>query len=83
MKTRNGNLFKFPVGYHHFHRKQVYNFQLNRWYSLGFARFEDMQEAGNMISTFKDWNRIMVNLADKALVQERYLKNDIFFHFSL
>ena len=33
----------FPVGYHKFHKKQVFNFQLNRWYSLGYARFEDMK----------------------------------------
>ena len=38
--------FDLPIGYHNFHKKQVYNFQFNRWYSLGFARFEDMKEAG-------------------------------------
>jgi hypothetical protein len=27
----------FPVGYHKFHEKQLYNFQLNRWYSIGYA----------------------------------------------
>ena len=32
----------FPVGYHKFHKKQFYNFQLNRWYSIGYTRFEDM-----------------------------------------
>jgi len=26
--------FTFPVGYHRFHKDQVFNFQLNRWHSL-------------------------------------------------
>ena len=43
------NKITLPVGYHQFHKKQLYNFQLNRWYSLGYARFEDMLEAGKNI----------------------------------
>ena len=39
----------FPAKYYEFHKKQVYNFQLNRYYSLGFARYEDMKEAGKKI----------------------------------
>jgi len=79
MKTRNENKFKFPVGYHSFHKKQVYNYHLNRWHSIGFARFEDMQEAGKMITSFKEWKRVMINLADKALEEERYLNAAIYY----
>jgi pimeloyl-ACP methyl ester carboxylesterase len=66
--------FSLPVGYHNFHKKQVYNFQFNRWYSLGFARFEDMKEAGERINNFSDWKCIMVELAQKAEAEDR-LKN--------
>ena len=47
------NTMTFPVGYHKFHKKQVYNFQLNRWYSIGFARFEDMQKQKHTV--FVPW----------------------------
>jgi len=41
--------FEFPIGYHKFHKDQLFNFQLNRWYALGYARFEDMERAGKRI----------------------------------
>src|SRR4030042_1421148 len=59
--------FTFPVGYHDFHKEQIFNFQLNRWYSFGYARFEDMQEAGGKIGSFADWKREMTQLAEKAV----------------
>jgi len=49
--------FEFPVQYHRFHKDQIFNFQLNRWYSLGYTRFEDMIEAGQRVKTFKDWKQ--------------------------
>jgi pimeloyl-ACP methyl ester carboxylesterase len=66
--------FTLPIGYHNFHKKQVYNFQFNRWYSVGFARFEDMKEAGERINNFSDWKCVMVDLAQKAEVEGR-IKN--------
>jgi hypothetical protein len=63
--------FIFPVGYHEFHRSQVFNFQLNRWHSFGYARFEDMEEAGRRINTFAEWKSEMVRLAEKAVVEGR------------
>jgi pimeloyl-ACP methyl ester carboxylesterase len=63
----------FPVGYHSFHRKQVFNFQLNRWYSFGYARYEDMLEAGQKIETFGDWKREMMRLADIAVADNRLI----------
>ena len=61
----------FPVGYERFHRAQLFNFQLNRWYALGYARREDMAEAGSRIKTFADWKREMLSLADRALAEGR------------
>lgn len=70
---------EFPVGYHKFHKKQVYNFQLNRWYSIGFARFEDMKEAGQKINTFTDWKIEMIKLAEKAIFEKRFLNAAIYY----
>ena len=66
--------YNLPIGYFDFHKKQIYNYQFNRWHSLGFARFEDMKEAGDKIQSFSDWKEIMVNLAKKAELECR-LKN--------
>jgi len=71
--------FVFPVGYYQFHKDQVYNFQLNRYYSFGYARFEDMKEAGQKISSFKEWKIEMLKLAEKA-VSEGRLKNAAFYY---
>ncbi len=60
-----------PVGYFTFHKKQIYNFQLNRWHSFGFARFEDMKEVGERINNFSDWKPVMLDLAQKAETEGR------------
>ena len=60
-----------PVGYHKFHRKQLFNFPLNRWYSQGYARREDMAEVGSRVATFSDWKCEMLSLADCALDEGR------------
>lgn len=71
--------FELPVGYHEFHKDQLFNFQLNRWYSLGYARYDDMKEAGLKIETFADWKREMLKLAEKA-VSEKRLMNAAFYY---
>ena len=79
MTNNNKSKFTFPVGYHKFHKKQVFNFQLNRWHSLGYARFEDMKEVGQNIKNFKDWKTEMVKLAEKAESENR-LMNAAFYY---
>jgi len=68
-----GAKFQFPVGYHQFHKDQVFNFQLNRWYSLGYARFEDIKEAGRSINTFEEWKTEMLKLAETAVAEDRIM----------
>lgn len=46
---------KLPVGYHSFHKDKFLNYQLNRWYSLGYSRLEDIQQVGSKIKTFDDY----------------------------
>ena len=41
--------FTFTVGYHAYNGDQLFNFQLNRWHSLGYARHEEV-EAGAVMA---------------------------------
>ncbi|MFC1945920.1 alpha/beta hydrolase family protein [Chloroflexota bacterium] len=65
--------FAFPVGYHEFNQDQGLNFQLNRWYSTGYARFEDMEEAGQKINSFEEWKTEMLKLAETAISEGRLM----------
>jgi len=67
------HVIKFPVGYETFHRKQLFNFQLNRPYAFGYARFEDLKKVGSRIKSFDDWKREMNNLAETAISEDRVL----------
>ena len=65
--------FKFPVGYHEFNKDKAFNFQLNRWYSMVYARFEDVKTACNRIHSFDNWKTEMLSLADLAVSEDRLL----------
>lgn len=69
----------FPVGYHRFHKRRLFNFQLNRPYAFGYARFEDLKKAGGNITSFKDWKTVLIRLADEA-VSENRLTNAAFYY---
>jgi len=71
--TNNSRTFTFPVGYHAFHKDHLFNYQLNRWHSLGYARFEDMKDVGQKITTFEDWKIEMLKLAEKAFSEKRFM----------
>ncbi|MCW0483637.1 alpha/beta hydrolase [Gaoshiqia sediminis] len=71
--------FEFPVGYEKFHNKQLFNFQLNRPYAFGYARLQDMREAGRKISSFSDWKREMLGQAEKAVSEGRLLNAAFYF----
>jgi len=73
MTNDNKNKFAFPVGYHEFHKDPAFNFQLNRWYSMGYARLEDMQEAGKKINSFKEWKTEMLKMAEAAVSEDRLI----------
>jgi pimeloyl-ACP methyl ester carboxylesterase len=65
--------FTFPVGYHDLHRTKIIDFQLNRWYSFGYSRLEDMQDAASKIRNLDDWKPEMIRQAEKALTEKRTL----------
>jgi pimeloyl-ACP methyl ester carboxylesterase len=73
MKSEEISGFTFPVGYHRFHKDQLFNYQLNRPYSLGYARFDDLQEAGKRIGTFGEWKAEMLRLATESLSEDRLI----------
>ena len=79
MTSKNKSEFTFPVGYHKFHKDQLFNFQLNRWYSLGYIRFEDMKQVGQRVKTFKDWKIAMVEMAEKAISEKRFMEAAFFY----
>ena len=68
----------FPVGYHKFHNKQFFDSQLNRWHSIGQARYKDMLEVGSNIKKYEDWKPEMVRLAEKAVRENRLMNAAIY-----
>lgn len=71
--------FTFPVGYHKLHETKIIDFQLNRWYSLGYVRLADMREAAANIRGLDEWKDEMVRQAERALAEGR-LMNGTFYY---
>lgn len=71
--------FIFPVGYHNLHKIKIIDFQLNRWHSFGYARLEDMVEAGKRINTADDWKEEMIRQAEKALAEGRTMNGAFYY----
>jgi pimeloyl-ACP methyl ester carboxylesterase len=68
-----------PIGYHSFHKDQAFNFQLNRWYSLGYGRFEDLESAGEQIDNPENWKTTMLAQAENAITESRFLNAAYYF----
>jgi len=79
MSNDSKNKFTSPIGYHNFHKDQTFNFQLNRWFSMGYARFEDLKKAGQKINSFEEWKTEILKLAQVAISEGR-LMNTAFFY---
>ncbi len=73
------NKIVFPVGYFAYNKQQVFNYQLNRWHSVGLARHEDCIEAGKQIHTFSDWKTVLLQLAQIAESESRLLNAAIYY----
>jgi pimeloyl-ACP methyl ester carboxylesterase len=67
-----------PVGYFQFHKDPFFNYQLNRWNSLGYTRREDLDRAGSRIKTFDDYISEFTALGEEA-VQENRLRHAAFY----
>ncbi len=66
----------FPVGYHSLHPDASLNFQMNRFYgSVGEPdMLDEMRMAAQRISTYADWKREFVVLAERASQQGHVLR---------
>ena len=79
MDNKAASRCKFAVGYHKVHKKHFCNFQLNRLYTFGYARLEDLVEAGKKIHSFEDWKNEMVKLAEWAEQENMLLQAAIYY----
>jgi pimeloyl-ACP methyl ester carboxylesterase len=68
-----------PVGFHRFHKDKFFNFQMNRWYSLGYTRLEDLKKAAAEIRTVEDYPKVFLRLAEISITENR-LKNAAFYY---
>lgn len=68
-----------PVGYFRFHKNKFLNYQLNRWYSLGFTRKEDLELIGSKIKSFEDYKREFLLAAELALRENRNTNASFYF----
>src|SRR5680860_580386 len=57
-----------PIGYYVFNKNKFINYQLNRWYSLGYARKEDIVAIGRKTKSFNDYTN---GFMEAALVAEK------------
>ena len=70
---KNTRSIEFPIGYHKFCKDKAFNFQMNRFYTMGYARFEDMEESGKRIASLEDWKIEMIKLAEHSISEDRFL----------
>jgi hypothetical protein len=68
------NELTFPVGYHDFHDDTQINFQLNRWYSLGYFEFEKTREIGQQVISLSDWKEVLESFGEQATRDGKFLE---------
>lgn len=71
---------KFPVGYHSLHPNVSMNFQMNRWHGcVGEPEMiEEMRAVASRISTYADWKREFVALAERAAKNGHLLRSGFY-----
>lgn len=70
---------KFPVGIHSFSENKIINFELNRWYTFGLARLEDLTEAVKSIRTIEDNKAAFWEQAKKAEEEGRLANATVYY----
>ena len=65
---------KLPIGYHKFHKNKFFNYQLNRWHSLGYTQKEEIEKIGAKIDSFDSYVNEFQAASEKAMQEDR-LKN--------
>lgn len=78
----SNNEVTFPVGYFRFHDQKVFNYQLNRWHSIGLAKYDDCVNMAKEIKTFHDWTETMTRFAELAEQEGRLLNAAAYYRSS-
>jgi alpha-beta hydrolase superfamily lysophospholipase len=71
MAQESKSHFTFPVGFHQFNENTAFNYQLNRYFSMGQARLEDMEEVGKNVDSIENWKQEMLGQAEIAASEGR------------
>jgi pimeloyl-ACP methyl ester carboxylesterase len=67
------------VGFEAFHEDPVYNFQLNRFYTMGYIGHDRLAEAATAINSFETWTAEMVRQAELADAEGRTMEAAFFY----
>lgn len=67
-----------PVGYFKFHKNPFLNYQINRWYSLGYTQKNELETITSKIKNFSDYVREFANASQVAIREGRF-KNAAFY----
>lgn len=65
-------MVELPVGFRRLSGVGFVNYQLNRWYSLGYSRLEDLEAAGRGIRRVADNKPVFTRLAEDAVGEGRW-----------
>jgi alpha-beta hydrolase superfamily lysophospholipase len=60
-----------PIGYFAFHKQAFFNYQLNRWYSLGFTRKDEIETVGRHAKMAADFVSAFTQLSKNAEMEDR------------
>ena len=74
-ETKRFTDFKFPVGFQDFHAAKyllAFNFQLNRYYTLGWLESDLLKRISSNIEDFDTWKQEMTRFAEQAENENRF-----------
>ncbi len=77
--TEEERRISFPKGYHKVHPLKIIDYQLNRWYSLGFFELNDIKKLGASIRGLDDWKSKMVEMGDLKLKEKDKLSAAMYY----
>ena len=69
----------FRIGTHRFHKEPNMNYTLNRIYAINGGDLNEVRAAAGKIQTIEDWIREFMDLAHKALSENRKLQAAAYF----
>jgi pimeloyl-ACP methyl ester carboxylesterase len=70
---------KLPIGFYDFHKDNLVNFQLNRFYSTGVLPLEEVKKAGKRIDRLEDFATVMEKLAKEARQRNDILQAAVYY----